>query len=149
SAGRRLPALFVCAADCARWLVFKKGDLRVNANFPGSARALACWLRRPRRSHLCSSRSRKVRERGGGFASTRGACALQILAITLYLMLNAGAATLQEKIDAAAPNETIRVESGVHAGAIVIKKSVTLVGEPGAEIRGNGSGKVVTIAAND
>jgi nitrous oxidase accessory protein len=68
-----------------------------------------------------------------------------LLLVTTY----AGATTLQERIDAAAPNEIIRVESGVHAGALLINKSVTLVGDQGAEIRGNGSGKVVTIAAND
>src|SRR5215471_15729973 len=114
-----------------------------------SARAFACWFRRPRRNYFCSSRSRKVRDRGGAIASTRGACAPRIIVITLCLTLNAGAVTLQERIDAAAPNETIRVESGVHPGAIVINKSVTLVGDQGAEIRGNGSGKVVTVAAND
>ena len=59
------------------------------------------------------------------------------------------AASLQETIDAAAPNETIRIEAGIHAGPIVINKPLTLVGERGAEIRGNGSGKVVTIAADD
>jgi nitrous oxidase accessory protein len=56
---------------------------------------------------------------------------------------------LQERIDAAAPNDTIRVESGIHAGPIVLRKPITLVGEPGAEIKGNGSGNVVTIAADD
>ena len=65
------------------------------------------------------------------------------------LSLNAGAATLQERIDATAPNEMIRVEAGVHAGPIIINKPLTLIGEPGAEIRGNGTGKVVTIAADD
>ena len=59
------------------------------------------------------------------------------------------AATLQERIDAAAPNDTIRVAAGVHPGAIVIDKSLTLIGEEGAEIRGPGTGKVVTIAADD
>lgn len=72
----------------------------------------------------------------------------QIIAITLSMTFNARAATLQERIDAAAFNETIRVESGIHAGPIVITKSVTLIGENGAEIRGDGSGKVVTIAAD-
>ena len=61
----------------------------------------------------------------------------------------AAAATLQERIDAAAPNDTIRVESGVHAGAIVISKPLTLAGDPGAEIRGPGVGKAVTIVADD
>jgi len=81
--------------------------------------------------------------------STLQVCALRIIALLLLVTTYAGAATLQQRIDAAAPNEAIRVESGVHAGAIVINKSVTLVGDQGAEIRGNGSGKVVTVAAND
>jgi len=81
--------------------------------------------------------------------STLQACASQIIATLLFVTTYAGAATLQQRIDAAAPGETIRVESGVHAGSITIKKSLTLIGEPGAEIRGNGSGKVVTVAADD
>jgi nitrous oxidase accessory protein len=75
--------------------------------------------------------------------------ASQIVAITLCLTLNAGAATLQERIDAAAYNETISIESGVHVGPIVVNKPVTLIGDDGAEIRGNGFGNVVTISAND
>jgi nitrous oxidase accessory protein len=75
--------------------------------------------------------------------------AICIIAITLCLALNALAATIQERIEVAAAGETIRVVAGVHAGPIIIKKSLTLIGEPGAEIRGNGSGKVVTVAAND
>ena len=59
------------------------------------------------------------------------------------------AATLQDRIDSARPNETIRVEAGIHAGSIVIRKPLVIAGEPGAEIRGNGSGNVVTIAADD
>jgi nitrous oxidase accessory protein len=71
------------------------------------------------------------------------------IVIALCLTLHAEAVTLQKRIDAAAPNETIRIETGIHAGPIVINKSLTLIGEPGAEIRGNGSGNVVTIAADD
>ena len=71
------------------------------------------------------------------------------ITFALCLTLNAGAATLQERINAAAPNETVLVEAGIHAGTIVINKSLTLIGENGAEIRGNGFGKVVTIAADD
>jgi len=76
-------------------------------------------------------------------------CATRALVFTLCLTTITSAATLQQQIDAAAPNETIRVESGVHFGAIVINKPLTLVGDPGAEIRGPGRGKVVTIAADD
>jgi hypothetical protein len=41
------------------------------------------------------------------------------------------------------------VENGVHAGPIVISKPLTLIGENGAEIRGNGKGSVLTITADD
>ena len=51
--------------------------------------------------------------------------------------------TIQERIDSAQPNETIRVEAGIHAGPLTIRKPLTLRGEPGADIRGNGSGNVV------
>jgi nitrous oxidase accessory protein len=68
--------------------------------------------------------------------------------IALSLTNGVNAATLQERIDAATPNEIIRVEAGTH-GSIVINKPVTLIGQPGAEIRGNGAGNVVTIAADD
>ena len=120
----------------------------------GSARVVACWFRRPRRNRLCNSRKKlarpeKVWDREGAIASTRGACAAQILAITLCLTMNLGAATLQERIDSAAPNEIICIGSGVHAGPIIINKTLTLVGKQGAEIRGNGVGNVVTIAADD
>ena len=58
-------------------------------------------------------------------------------------------ATLQERIDSAAPGTTVRIEAGLHAGPIKIDKPIALIGEEGAEIRGNGSGNVVTITADD
>ena len=73
----------------------------------------------------------------------------RIFVIVFCIAIGAHAATLQERIDSAAPGETIRVEGGVHAGAIVINKPLTLLGDAGAEIRGGGVGKVVTIAADD
>lgn len=128
----------------------------MNANFLGSAR-----LQRvgegilPSRTFIGSSQSpqssdtsRESSFRRNAETSTRNACAAQIVAIMICLTLNAGAVTLQQRIDAAMPGETIRVESGVHGGSIKIDKSLTLIGEPGAEIRGDGSGKVVTIAAD-
>ena len=96
-----------------------------------------------------SESSRQSSFRRNAETSTLQACAPQIVATLLFVTTYAGAATLQQRIDAAAPNEIIRVEAGVHAGAIKINKPLTLIGDPGAEIRGNGSGKVVTIAAND
>ena len=81
--------------------------------------------------------------------STLQACAPRIIATLLFVTTYAGAATLQQRIDAAAPGETIHVEAGVHAGPIIINKPLALIGEKDAEIRGNGSGNVVTIAADD
>src|SRR5690606_15345764 len=54
---------------------------------------------------------------------------------------------LQPLLDAAAEGETVRLASGRHAGPIVIRGSIVLVGEPGALIEGNGKGSVVTIEA--
>jgi nitrous oxidase accessory protein len=59
------------------------------------------------------------------------------------------AATLQERIDAAAPNDTISLEPGIYGGPIVVNKPLSLLGNGQAEIRGNGKGKVVMIAADD
>ncbi|HZR04836.1 MAG TPA: NosD domain-containing protein [Candidatus Udaeobacter sp.] len=124
---------------------------------PGSARLQHTDECIPRsRTFLGTSQFSQGNERPGKISfrqnaetGTLQACAPRIIAITLCLTLNAGAAVLQERIDTAAPNETIRVEAGVHAGPIIINKPLTLMGENGAEIRGNGSGKVVTIAADD
>lgn len=69
--------------------------------------------------------------------------------LPMFAVACADGATLQERIDATTPGETIRLESGVHAGPIVICKRLTLVGEKGAEIRGNTLGNVVTITADD
>ena len=98
---------------------------------------------------LGSAGCQRISARQDAAPSRLAACAPQIIAITLCLALNAGAATLQERIDAAAPNEVIGIEAGVYAGPIVIKKPLTLLGESGTEIRGTGVGSVVTIAADD
>lgn len=78
-----------------------------------------------------------------------GACAPQIIALVLGLATSAFCATLQERIDTAAPNETIHLEVGVHSGAVLIDKPLTLIGGAGAEIRGLGLGNTITIAADD
>jgi nitrous oxidase accessory protein len=57
--------------------------------------------------------------------------------------------SVQERIDAADPGDTIVLEDRVHAGPVVINKPLTLVGAGKAEIRGNGKGKTVHIAADN
>jgi nitrous oxidase accessory protein len=74
---------------------------------------------------------------------------MRTIVVLLCLTASALSATLQERIDAAARGDTIRIEAGVHGGPILINKPLTLIGEKDAEIRGNGVGSVVTIAAED
>lgn len=93
--------------------------------------------------------SRQSSFRRNAETSTLQACAPQIIATLLFVTTYAGAATLQERVDAAAVGDEIRVECGVQAGPIIIKKPLTLIGRSGSEIRGNETGKVVTVAADD
>ncbi len=58
-------------------------------------------------------------------------------------------ASLAERIAAAAPGATIHVESGLHPGPVTIDKPLTLIGETGAKILGDGKGNVVTIKADN
>lgn len=71
------------------------------------------------------------------------------LSAVACLTSSAQTVTLQERIEAAAPNETITVPAGLYPGPITISKPITLMGEVGAIIRGNGSGNVVSITADN
>ncbi len=132
-------------------MVLQKGDLFVNADFVGTAGGQSAVSGSLPETARCSSRAHGYQDSALQVAalSKLAACASQILAITLCLTLDAGAATLQERLDAAASGDVIRVKAGVHSAPIIITKSLTLIGEPGAEIRGNGLGKVITVAADN
>ena len=64
------------------------------------------------------------------------------------LTVSVGATSMQDRIDATASGGTIQVGRGIHAGPITIDKPMTVIGEAGAEIHGNGTGNVVTILAD-
>lgn len=55
--------------------------------------------------------------------------------------------SLQGRIDAASPGETLSIPSGIHSGNLRIRKPLRLSGEPGAEIRGEGTGCVIEVLA--
>lgn len=57
--------------------------------------------------------------------------------------------SLQQAIDDAQPGDELLLESGRFSGPVVINKTLTLRGEPGAAIIGNDQGSVVTINAED
>ncbi len=53
--------------------------------------------------------------------------------------------TLQSRLDAVPEGGTITLSSGQYVGPVVINKSITLKGEKGAQLIGNGTGSVLTI----
>lgn len=71
------------------------------------------------------------------------------------LLLAAGAKTahaepgLARMIADAGPGSVVRVAAGVHHGALRIDKPLTLIGEPGAIVDGDGRGDVIRIAASN
>ncbi|SHK10286.1 nitrous oxidase accessory protein [Rhodothermus profundi] len=69
----------------------------------------------------------------------------------LWLSLTAAqaqpATSLQERLAAAAPGDTVRVVGGVHSGPLRITQPVVLLGEQMPVIDGRGQGTVVTIEA--
>jgi nitrous oxidase accessory protein len=54
---------------------------------------------------------------------------------------------LQPLLDAVQAGQVLHLAPGRHAGPIVIRRSVALVGEPGARIEGDGKGSVITVEA--
>lgn len=77
---------------------------------------------------------------------------MRIFPTSLFLLAAATlapAASLQQRIDAAAPGSIITVAAGTNSGGIIICKPLTLIGEGLPVIQGDGKGKVVTVAADD
>jgi nitrous oxidase accessory protein len=68
---------------------------------------------------------------------------------TLAFAANLHAATLQEQIDAESPGATIELKPGEYAGPLVIAKPLTLRGQTGVTIRGDGKTHVIHIRADD
>jgi nitrous oxidase accessory protein len=73
--------------------------------------------------------------------------------ITLGLLLAAGPVlaqpSLQARIRAAAPGDTITVRGGVHEGPFVVDTSLVLLGQNRPHLKGDETTHVVTVAAND
>jgi len=61
----------------------------------------------------------------------------------------AGQLTLQQRIDAAAPEDIIVIDGGVFHESVVIDKPISLIGHNWPVIDGGGLGDVVTISADD
>jgi nitrous oxidase accessory protein len=55
--------------------------------------------------------------------------------------------SLQTYLDLARPGDVLRLAPGEHRGPVTVSTTVTIEGEPGAAIVGNGKGSVVTVTA--
>ena len=58
-----------------------------------------------------------------------------------------GGKSLQMFLDLARPGDVLRLSAGGHRGPVTVSVPVTIEGEPGAEILGDGHGSVVTVTA--
>ncbi|TFH87647.1 nitrous oxide reductase family maturation protein NosD [Billgrantia azerbaijanica] len=63
------------------------------------------------------------------------------------LVATPGERPLQAVLDAAAAGDTVRVAAGVHTGNFEVAETLTLTGEPGAILDGEGHGSVLTVTA--
>ncbi len=74
-------------------------------------------------------------------------------ALTFGFLLGVGPAlaqpSLQTRINAAAPGDTIVVDGGTHEGPFAIDTSLVLLGQNGAHLKGDETTHVVTVAASD
>ncbi|MEM9576890.1 MAG: nitrous oxide reductase family maturation protein NosD [Pseudomonadota bacterium] len=76
----------------------------------------------------------------------RFALALLFLLFPAGLAL-AGGAPLQPLVDATAPGAVLRLAPGLYAGPVRLTRPLTLIGEPGVHLEGDGQGSVLTVEA--
>jgi nitrous oxidase accessory protein len=73
---------------------------------------------------------------------------LTLVAILIVQGVTGDARPLADRIAAAAPGDTVRVEAGVHRGPLVITGRLILLGEPGAVVDGAGMGSAITVRSD-
>lgn len=74
--------------------------------------------------------------------------ALELLDRNVSVTVGEDVKTVQEAVDAAPPNTSVRVPEGVYEEHITVDKPVTLVGEDGARIVGYGNGTVISVESD-
>lgn len=78
-------------------------------------------------------------------------CAMPILDLPVAraatLEVASGDDSLRTAIAVAAPGDVLHVHPGRYRGAVVVDKSIAIVGEPGAIVDGGGQGSVITVRA--
>lgn len=72
-----------------------------------------------------------------------------VLLASASLPAETGRTWLQRQVENAAAGATIDVPPGIHAGPLVIRKTLRLRGAPGAVVEGSGQGHVIAVEAPD
>jgi nitrous oxidase accessory protein len=75
--------------------------------------------------------------------------AMFVAALFAPAITAADSSTLQARLDTAARGSTVRIDGGVHHGAIVVRGPLTVIGTNHPVIDGDGQGSVVTIEGDD
>ncbi|MDH5748565.1 MAG: nitrous oxide reductase family maturation protein NosD [Rhodospirillales bacterium] len=65
------------------------------------------------------------------------------------LTVSPGAGSLADAVAKARPGDTLILEPGIHAGPVVIDKSVIVEGRSGAVVQGSGRGSTIRVSAPD
>jgi nitrous oxidase accessory protein len=65
------------------------------------------------------------------------------------IVVPVGTGELARAIATAQPGDTLRLQPGIHEGSVIIAKPLALTGEESAEVRGPGTGTVITVDAPD
>ncbi len=113
-------------------------------------------LRRRRAGHVTATRDEAAVHAGRTLVLKALVIAPLIVAAAALTAVRAsaqtagpGEQTLQQRIDAAAPDDIVIVEGGIFRGPVVINKPISLIGHGWPVIDGGGQGDVVTVAADD
>jgi nitrous oxidase accessory protein len=70
-------------------------------------------------------------------------------AVAITVAVEPGSEALAQAIAAATPGDVLRLQPGVHLGPVVVDKSLTIEGEPGAVVDGRGQGSTIKVTAPD
>lgn len=115
----------------------------------------ACWLNRPEQADirkLISVLASRTRSPAGYRLVSLSLCGLlltPLLVAAEVVSVAPGEFTLQRAIDAAVPGDTLELQAGIYSGSIDIEQPLSLLGQPGSVLDGQGDGSVIRVNAPD
>lgn len=85
----------------------------------------------------------------GALAVCAGLLAAGVPALSATITVEPGGGRLETALRSAAAGDTVLLGAGVHAGPVLVEKSLILKGEPGAIVDGGGRGRVIAVTSAD